>query len=539
MNVHQSLVSQELTVTDLFCGAGGSSIGAEAGGARLRMAANHWKLAVETHASNFPNADHDCADISQVDPRRYPRTDILLASPECTTHSQANSTKRHNPDLFNPAGDPATERSRATMWDVPRFVEHHRYQAIVVENVFEVTKWPPFEAWLQAMHSFGYSHKVVSLNSMVAWPTPQSRDRLYMVFWRTANKAPDLDIRPKSYCLRCAEVVEGIQSFKNGRGAGKYRSQYVYRCGSCGQPVQPLVHVAAEAIDWTIPAPRIGDRDKPLADATRRRIALGLERFGPSVIQNAGHCFERNRDSADGYIRAWPAFGQPIPAQTATLEHGIAMPFVAELRGGGSLEKVRDVTEPLATVCASGNHHGLVVPMHHLDDIERRCSTLAELMPTQTGRQEMGLALPWMPVQAGSHPDHMIVKHYGDPEDRSMQKLVDREPLGSVTGVDSQSLVAMPFLSTYNGNGSCSPVDRPVPTQTSVDTHGLVEPRWDVDDCGFRMLEPQEIGKAMAFPESYKVKGTKRDRVRQYGNAVTPPAMSLLVQRVIDSLAAA
>jgi DNA (cytosine-5)-methyltransferase 1 len=31
--------------------------------------------------------------------------------------------------------DAAAERSRATMWDVPRFAETHRYQAVVVENV--------------------------------------------------------------------------------------------------------------------------------------------------------------------------------------------------------------------------------------------------------------------------------------------------------------------------------------------------------------------------------------------------------------------
>ena len=50
------------------------------------------------------------------------------------------------------------------------------------------------------------------------------------------------------------------------------------------------------------------------------------------------------------------------------------------------------------------------------------------------------------------------------------------------------------------------------------------------------MLEPHEIGKAMAFPGDYEVKGTKRDRVRQFGNAVTPPAMTMLVQRVLNSL---
>lgn len=48
-------MSAEITVTDLFCGAGGSSIGAEKAGARLRMAANHWRMAIDTHNTNFPD----------------------------------------------------------------------------------------------------------------------------------------------------------------------------------------------------------------------------------------------------------------------------------------------------------------------------------------------------------------------------------------------------------------------------------------------------------------------------------------------------
>jgi DNA (cytosine-5)-methyltransferase 1 len=43
-----------ITVTDLFCGAGGSSLGAERAGARLLMAANHRPLAIETHALELP-----------------------------------------------------------------------------------------------------------------------------------------------------------------------------------------------------------------------------------------------------------------------------------------------------------------------------------------------------------------------------------------------------------------------------------------------------------------------------------------------------
>lgn len=76
-------------ITDLFCGAGGSSIGAELAGGRLRLALSHWERAIETHATNFQEADHDCNDVSALSTaqiRRYPHTDILLASPECTNH---------------------------------------------------------------------------------------------------------------------------------------------------------------------------------------------------------------------------------------------------------------------------------------------------------------------------------------------------------------------------------------------------------------------------------------------------------------------
>lgn len=37
-----------VTVTDLFCGAGGSSLGVASAGGEVAMAVNHWKLAVET-----------------------------------------------------------------------------------------------------------------------------------------------------------------------------------------------------------------------------------------------------------------------------------------------------------------------------------------------------------------------------------------------------------------------------------------------------------------------------------------------------------
>ena len=107
-----------LTLTDLFCGAGGSSTGAVAvPGVSVRLAANHWDRAIETHNANHPDTDHLQADISQTDPRYIPRTDMLWASPECTNHSRAKGRKKiFQADLFGDTlPDAAADRSRATM----------------------------------------------------------------------------------------------------------------------------------------------------------------------------------------------------------------------------------------------------------------------------------------------------------------------------------------------------------------------------------------------------------------------------------------
>lgn len=558
---------QSITVTDLFCGAGGSSQGAKAAGAEVRLAANHWKLAVEVHARNFPDTDHDCADISQTEPRRYPRTDVLLASPECTTHSIARSNTA-TPDLFNPDGDPSVERSRATMWDVVRFAEIHRYEACIVENVAEVAKWLPFQAWLSAMEALGYDHHIVNMNSMVApsskaaMRAPQSRDRIYVVFWRKGNRRPDLDLRPQSWCTTCGTVVDGVQTWKRGDRAriGKYRQQYFYSCGTCHSEVHPLVAPAASAIDWSLPCPLVGERKRPLAAATRKRIEIGLRQFGaPLIAQAAGHTFER-----PGYARVWPADGRPMPTQTTDVQHGVVIPmhhlsdegrsgvpswqplhtqtgraeqglavhpfflknygseseakyrahsiatpwgaitgsdshslvvpFIAELRGGGSKEAVRSIMESLATVTASGNHHGLCVP--------------------------------------GS----FFVKNYGGAHQADQMVKPITDPFGSITTVDSTSVV-VPFLTSYYGQGGATPTDHPVPTVTTKDRHALVDPAEFVDECGFRMLEPHEIQRAMAFADDYELEGTKRDRVKLLGNAVTPPAMAWITERVMASLA--
>jgi DNA (cytosine-5)-methyltransferase 1 len=55
-------------------------------------------------------------------------------------------------------------------------------------------------------------------------------------------------------------------------------------------------------------------------------------------------------------------------------------------------------------------------------------------------------------------------------------------------------------------------------------------------DCTFRMLEPAEIQAGMAFPGDYQILGSRRERVRQAGNAVTPPAARDLIAALVHAI---
>ena len=63
----------------------------------------------------------------------------------------------------------------------------------------------------------------------------------------------------------------------------------------------------------------------------------------------------------------------------------------------------------------------------------------------------------------------------------------------------------------------------------------------DIDACLFRMFALHEIAGAMAMRQhldgaEYVVLGNKRERMRLMGNAVTPPAMALIVGRLLEVL---
>ena len=44
------------------------------------------------------------------------------------------------------------------------------------------------------------------------------------------------------------------------------------------------------------------------------------------------------------------------------------------------------------------------------------------------------------------------------------------------------------------------------------------------------MLQPRELARAMGFPDSYRLEGSKAEQVRGIGNAVCPQMAEVLVR---------
>lgn len=506
-----------ITMTDLFCGAGGSSTGAvQVPGVSVRMAANHWDLAIETHNTNHPTTDHACADLSQVDPRLFPRTDLLWASPECTNHSQAKGKKRNldsTPDLFGDVlPDAAADRSRATMWDVPRFAEHHQYKAIITENVVDAAKWIMFPAWLQAMALLGYDHHIVYMNSMHAQaggdPAPQSRDRMYVVFWLKGNRTPNLDkwTRPKAYCPSCDEVVTALQGWKKPTRWGRYRAQYVWRCPkvTCRNGiVEPGWLPAASAIDWTLRGERIGDRSKPLAPKTIARIEAGLEKFyGPHPFVTTMYGKSKNHPITS-----------PIGTLSTNVHHCMLVP------AGGTWNDSTTSVDDVMRTRTTRDAEGLLIPVEGRDGKEARPA--ADPLRTMTTRNETAFIVP--------------MRNNNTPKAMS-------EPLDTFAANGLHHAMITRHNSSRKGDGSemSTAINDTLRTLTAVPTASLTT--WEqpkVDDCMFRMLEPHEIAAGMAFTPGYTILGNKREQVRQAGNAVCPPNARDLVSAVVESFGVA
>lgn len=465
------------TFVDMFCGAGGSSIGLSQAGFRLVAAMNHWQRAIETHATNFGHlAEHLCEDVNAYDLRRLPRGRVLWASPICTELSPSGGNSAHRRPTLDadeegsePLPKEAYVRTRTTFYDVLRATEIWGYDAVLIENVVEAAwRWPLFAWFLQAMKLLGYNVQILCASTAhVHGETepapPQWRNRMFVVFTKVGIPLPDLAVRPVSWCESCSADVPAEQRWKpgvrtyDGIPVGKFRQQYDYVCpnAGCAAVVEPYVSPATTVLDLDDLGPTLGERKRPLAESSQKRVRVALELLGDQAMLHLNH-------GQDDDGRPTPPGLAPLSTRTARIGDGLATRPQALIMLRANSHPVLPERAPLSTIAAGGNHHAIVTPpSSHRSPAAR------------------GLGAMVVPYRKCSTP----------------------------------------HLPT-----------RPLHTISTKPAHGLLraEPNTlDLASCHYRMVGPDEHLAAQGFPGRlsagglYVVGGNKAERTKQAGNAVS------------------
>lgn len=435
---------------DLFAGGGGASLGMEMAGYRVHAAVNHNPQAVAIHAINHPHTEHWVQDIYTVSPRQVTRgrpVGWLWASPDCTHHSKAK-------------GGPPTRNARRrelAMVLVDKWLPElgdKRPLGIALENVEEFEDWGPldrhgrvieaekglmFQRFVKALRRFGYRVEWRRLRAC-DYGAPTIRQRLFLLARRDGGRivwpAPTHG-DPKSEAVKSGKLLPW--------------------------------RTAAECIDWSLPCPSIFDTaeeikskyglraQRPLADATLRRIAKGVKRY----VIDAAEPFivGLNHTTKDGSYDCFRGCGMDEPLHTITQHPGLGVvtPFIQHVQHGSAPGGVMPADEPLRTITAhpKGGGMALVAPV------------VAEM---RTGSVGHGVDEPFRTITAGGTPARPST---GNTKALVMPVLVTNtsghapgsveDPLPTLT-TGSQQAVAAAHLQRQFGESVGADCAEPMPT---------------------------------------------------------------------------
>lgn len=476
----------DLVAVDLFSGFGGLTEGIRRAGFTTIMAANHNPYKVQVHEANHPYAEHWIADLVDPDSADYhsardlPPADLLVAGVSCVNHSQANTKRAYAQglslfDLDDPDYEAAvtrSERDRATANCALHYAAQHHPRMILIECTTELSSWgnavpgkrkvgdgSTFRWWLRQFELLGYRYRVLYLNTMF-FGVPQSRDRLYIVFWDQAIPAPDLDHRPEAWCAGCDTVVQAVWTWKTGvppTGTVRWGKQYNYRCPSCRREVIPAFTPSLSALDLSDLGTRIGDRRKPLVPATMARAERCRQRFPdfPAVLMPAKAVRGTER-------HPW----QPMATQTSQQEVALLSTGAIMQAAGNTYEhpgstcRTRGLDEPLWTQPATATT-GLVTPptamaVTNYQGVPRG---VHETLPTQGGSETLGL----LSARVLPNRTHATSRSLGEP----METLVGGAGSGGL-GILSAGVVPYRRHTTPTSHAEA------MPTITADQTPGLI-----------------------------------------------------------------
>ena len=529
---HQLMIDDELVI-DLFAGGGGASSGIEAAiGRPVDIAVNHNQEAIAMHEANHPQTTHYCESVWDVCPRTVTAgrpVALLHASPDCTHFSQAKG------------GQPRDRAIRSLSWVVHRWAGAVRPKVITLENVEQILTWSPLVAKrcpstgrvLKSCGSVAEPGERVPVDQQFLVPCRKRRGRNWGHFVE--------GLRRMGYVVQWRKIVAA----DFGAPTTRERLFMVARCD--GLPIvwpEPTHHrkptrgqrkwrSAASIMDWSIPCPSIFTRSKPLADATLRRIARGVQKFvidsGDPFIVPVTHQGGDRVHSINEPMRTITAAKRGelalIAPTLVTMGHG---------EGSGPTKRAgtgtRPITDPVNTITASGGGVGaacayLMQANGGFNSVTGRAMT----EPVSTGTPA---GAPLSTIAAGGK-HHAIVQTTLAPAD------------------EENALRVAAFLINYYGNGQPLDLCDPADTITTRDRLALVTVTvrgvpYVIVDIGLRMLSPRELYSAQGFPADYIIDRTatgkpltKTAQVRMCGNSVSPAPMRAIVSANYSTAVAA
>jgi DNA (cytosine-5)-methyltransferase 1 len=453
---------------DLFCGAGGTSTGMLAAIEDLGLtpqlvAINHWDVAIATHYKNHPDVKHLQSGIENVKPEDVVpggRLQLLVASPECTHHSNARG------------GKPRSDQKRADAWLLMRWINNLYIENILIENVKEFESWGPltakglpdkrykgqyFQQFIAALRvNYNVEYRILNCAD---YGDPTTRERLFILARRNGKK------------IRWPE-----RSHASRKELAKMAAQPdLFPVSTILKPWVP----AREIIDWTIEGKSIFGRKKPLSPNTMRRIFKGLEKHGlKTFLVNL-----KNNDRRDRSVDE-PTFTQttsneprdidnPVPTITTTSRGiGVVEPFiVATGHTTANGTNSRDIGEPVPSILTSPRV-GVVEVEPFTLSVERARTNRSGPRPiedpiaTITGTPRIGI------VEGEVQPFTISA---GGPE---LEAKSVEEPLRTVLTREHQAIVEA-FLVKFHGGVNAEnrnyPVDEPLGTLDTSNRFGLVE----------------------------------------------------------------
>lgn len=449
---------------DLFCGAGGVTTGIEQAMiegqkcASVIACVNHDPHAIASHLANHPECVHFTEDIRTLDVSplvdlvRSVRSNdasakiVLWASCECTNYSKAKGGQSRDAD------------SRTLPEHLFRYIEALEPDYIQIENVEEFMSWGDLDE---------QGH-----------PISKDRGRLYL---RWVNNVKRYGY---AYDYRLLNAADYGAYTSRKRFFGQFAKRglpIVFPEATHSKKVEPSLFgelkpwkAVKDVLVFEDEGQSIFGREKPLVDATLRRILAGLKKFVASGDDQ----------------------------------------FLMKYFSGDDASKCISVDGPVGTITCK-DHHALITT-HFIDNqygtgysasVDRPCGSIL----TKTHHNLVSV--------------HLLNPQYAWPMydvNRPCPTIIARQD-------------KRPMYAIFTPVGNCSLADAADDTAVMRELKQFCREN-DIADVKMRMLRIDELLLIMGFPSDYVLVGTKGEQRKYIGNAVEVNMSRVLCEALCQRL---